>query len=134
MLKGAARIGSAWLRQASLFGSQTRFAKCCNEGCKKDFSNLHVIVDICVIPITGSVSVAKEVAYITSLIRSSGLKNQLHGYGTNIEGPWDDVFALIKKCHTALHERGVVRISSTIKCGTRTDKEQSFESKIKKVN
>ncbi len=94
---------------------------------------MRVIVDFCLIPIGVGVSVSQEVAAVEKLIRDSGLKYQLHGYGTNIEGPWDEVFALIKQCHEELHKKGTVRISSTLRVGTRTDKEQGIQDKIDKV-
>ena len=40
---------------------------------------------------------------------------------------------LIGQTHTMLHEKGVVRIQSDIRVGTRTDKKQSFEDKVKAV-
>ncbi len=94
---------------------------------------MRVIVDFCLIPIGVGVSVSQEVAAVEKLIRESGLNYQLHGYGTNIEGPWDEVFALIKQCHQELHKTGTVRISSTLRVGTRTDKEQGIQDKIDKV-
>ena len=54
-------------------------------------------------------------------------------YGTNIEGEWDEVFAAVKKCHEIVHEMGAPRISSTIRVGTRVDKNQTMEDKIKSV-
>lgn len=49
------------------------------------------------------------------------------------EGPWDEVCATIGKAHEALHEKGVVRIQSDIRIGTRTDKDQSPQDKIDAV-
>ena len=49
------------------------------------------------------------------------------------EGSWDDVMRLIGQCHSMLHQNGVVRIQSDIRIGTRTDKKQSFEDKVAKV-
>lgn len=40
---------------------------------------------------------------------------------------------VIGQCHSMLHERGVLRIQSDIRVGTRTDKKQKFEDKVKKV-
>lgn len=40
---------------------------------------------------------------------------------------------LIGQCHSMLHQNGVVRIQSDIRIGTRTDKKQSFEDKVAKV-
>jgi uncharacterized protein YqgV (UPF0045/DUF77 family) len=40
---------------------------------------------------------------------------------------------VIGQAHAMLHERGVVRIQSDIRVGTRTDKKQSFTDKVKAV-
>jgi uncharacterized protein (TIGR00106 family) len=92
-----------------------------------------VIADLCVVPLGIGVSVSKEVAICERILAAAGLKTQLHAYGTNIEGEWDQVFAAIKQCHEALHAAGVPRISSTLKFGTRTDREQTMEDKISSV-
>ena len=57
----------------------------------------------------------------------------LHAYGTNIEGEWDEVFAVVKKCHEVIHEMGAPRITTTIKAGTRVDREQSMQDKLDSV-
>lgn len=57
----------------------------------------------------------------------------MHAYGTNIEGEWDDVFAAVKRCHEVVHEMGAPRITTTLKFGTRTDREQSMQDKVSSV-
>jgi len=94
---------------------------------------MKVIVDFCLVPIGVGVSVSKYIAECENILNEAGLKTQLHAYGTNIEGEWEDVFAAIKRCHERVHELGVPRISSTIRLGTRTDREQTMEDKIKSV-
>ena len=94
---------------------------------------MKVIVDLCVVPMGVGVSVSKHVAACQKVIEDSGLEHALHAYGTNIEGEWDDVFATIKRCHEAVHEMGAPRISTTIKCGTRTDREQTMADKLQSV-
>jgi len=94
---------------------------------------MKVIVDFCLIPIGVGVSVSKYIAECEKILSEAGLKTQLHAYGTNIEGEWDEVFAAIKRCHERVHAMGAPRISSTIRLGTRTDREQSMEDKIKSV-
>ena len=39
----------------------------------------------------------------------------------------------IKECHQTLHEMGAPRISSTLRFGTRVDREQTLEDKIRSV-
>jgi uncharacterized protein (TIGR00106 family) len=94
---------------------------------------MKVIADLCVIPMGSGVSVSREVAECERILAEAGLKTKLHAYGTNIEGDWDDVFAAIKRCHEALHAMGVPRISSTIRVGTRTDRQQTMEDKVRSV-
>ncbi len=91
---------------------------------------MKVMIDLCIIPIGKGVSVSDEIAYLEQLIRKSGLKNQLHPYGTIIEGEWDEVMRLVKKCHILLHEQGTKRIFTSLKVGTRVDKEQTMEDKV----
>jgi uncharacterized protein (TIGR00106 family) len=91
------------------------------------------MADLCVIPFTGKISVADEIAECHRILKKFNVDIALHGYGTNIHGEWDEVFAAIKACHEQLHDQGVVRISSTIKVGTRTDKAQSIDDKIQAV-
>jgi uncharacterized protein (TIGR00106 family) len=91
------------------------------------------MADLCVIPFNQKISVADEIAACHRVLQSFDVELQLHGYGTNIYGEWDQVFGAIKACHQALHDSGIVRISSTIKVGTRTDKEQTIGDKIQAV-
>jgi uncharacterized protein (TIGR00106 family) len=94
---------------------------------------MKVIADLCVIPIGVGVSVSKEVAICERILAAAGLKTYLHAYGTNIEGEWDQVFAAVKQCHEALHNAGVPRVSTSMRFGTRIDREQSMEDKIRSV-
>jgi uncharacterized protein (TIGR00106 family) len=94
---------------------------------------MRVIADFCLVPLGVGVSVSKEVAACERVLAEAGLKTCLHAYGTNIEGEWDEVFAAIKRCHEAVHAMGAPRISSTLKFGTRTDREQTMEDKVRSV-
>ncbi|HKI78504.1 MAG TPA: MTH1187 family thiamine-binding protein [Ignavibacteriaceae bacterium] len=95
---------------------------------------MKVIADFCLVPIEVGISVSKYIAECEKIFKEAGLNTNLHAYGTNLEGEWDDVFASIKKCHQKIHEMGAPRISSTLRFGTRTDREQTMEDKINSVN
>ena len=94
---------------------------------------MKVIADLCVVPLGVGVSVSRYVTACERILSEAGLKTRLHAYGTNIEGEWDDVFAAVKKCHEVLHEMGAPRITSSMRFGTRTDRKQSMEDKIRSV-
>src|SRR5436305_9988657 len=94
---------------------------------------MKVIADLCVVPMGIGVSVSREVAVCERILGEAGLKVNLHAYGTNIEGEWDDVFAAIKRCHEVVHSMGAPRVSSSLRFGTRTDREQSMDDKMRSV-
>jgi uncharacterized protein (TIGR00106 family) len=91
---------------------------------------MHIIADICVVPITGRISVREEVKKAHQILKATGLPVNLHAYGTNIEGEYDVVFAALKQIHETLHAGGVPRISTTIRLGSRTDKKQGLGDKL----
>lgn len=95
---------------------------------------MNVIADLCVVPVGVGVSVSKYVAACERVLKEAGLEHRLHAYGTNIEGPWDGVFAAIKRCHEVVHEMGAPRITSSLRFGTRTDRAQTMRDKIDSVN
>ena len=94
---------------------------------------MNAIADICVVPLGVGVSVSEYVTACERIFREAGLNPRLHAYGTNVEGPWDDVMAALKRCHETVHEMGAPRITTTIRLGTRTDRAESIASKIRSV-
>ena len=67
------------------------------------------------------------------LREQSGVKNDAARQRNEHRREWDDVFAAIKKCHQVVHEMGEPRISTIIKLGTRTDRNQTMNEKIRSV-
>lgn len=94
---------------------------------------MKVIVDFCLIPLGVELSLSPYIAECERIFTEMGLSHQLHAYGTNIEGEWETVMAAIKRCHNRIHEMGAPRISSTLRLGTRTDREDSIASKVRSV-
>lgn len=94
---------------------------------------MKVIADLCLVPLGVGVSVSREITACQRVLEEAGLEVRLHAYGTNIEGEWDDVFAAIRRCHEVVHEMGAPRISTTLKFGTRTDREQTMDDKVLSV-
>jgi uncharacterized protein (TIGR00106 family) len=94
---------------------------------------MNVILDLCLVPIGADVSLSPYVAACEKVLAEAGLKTVLHANGTNIEGEWDKVFAAVKRCHEVVHGMGAPRIFTIIKLGTRTDRAQMMDDKIKSV-
>ncbi|CDZ97422.1 Thiamin/hydroxymethyl pyrimidine-binding protein-like, putative [Phaffia rhodozyma] len=81
-------------------------------------------VAVCLIPMgLDTPSVGPQIAECQRILKKSGLTYQIGGYGTNVEGPWSQVMAVIGECHQAVHKMGTPRIATDIRIGTRTDKQ-----------
>ena len=89
--------------------------------------------DICVVPIGVGVSVSAYVAACERVFVDAGLIPHLHAYGTNVEGEWDVVVNALKRCHQVVHEMGAPRVHTTVRLGTRTDRDQTLADKVASV-
>ena len=94
---------------------------------------MKVLADLTVVPLGVGVSLSEYVAACERILTEAGLHTRLHAYGTNIEGEWDAVFAAVKRCHATLHQMGAPRVMTSIKVGTRSDRDQTLEDKIRSV-
>jgi uncharacterized protein (TIGR00106 family) len=94
---------------------------------------MNAIVEFTVIPIGTGVSLSAYVAACERILAESGLSYELHANGTNVEGEWDEVMTVIKRCHEVLHRMGVPRLSTLVKIGTRTDRNQKMDEKVASV-
>ena len=92
-----------------------------------------VSIDLCLVPLGVSSSLAPYIAICQDVIKSKGLSYELGPNGTALEGEWEAVFECVKECHEEVHKHGVVRIYTTLKVNTRNDRDQSFREKVRKV-
>lgn len=91
------------------------------------------MLDFCVVPLGVGVSVSAYVAECQRVLTELGLSHQLHPYGTVVEGEWDAVFQALRACHERVHAMGAPRISTSIRLGTRSDREQTMQDKLDSV-
>ena len=94
---------------------------------------MNVMIDLCIVPIGVGTSVSEYVTACERVFQDAGLSHQMHAYGTNVEGEWDDVMAAVKRCHEVVHEMGAPRVTSSMRFGTRTDRSQTMADKIASV-
>jgi len=94
---------------------------------------MKVLAGLTVVPLGVGVSLSQYVAVCERILTEAGLRPQLHANGTNVEGEWDVVFAALRRCHETLHEMGAPRVTTTLQAGTRTDRDQTLEDKVRSV-
>lgn len=93
-----------------------------------------MIIELSIIPIGVGTSLSDYVAEVMRVIKESGLRYESHSMGTNIECDWEDIIPLVKRCHDALRNRGVERISTSLRLSERTDKPYTMEGKMKSLD
>jgi len=92
------------------------------------------VVLVTVVPLgTATPSVSQYVAGVERVLRDSGLKHELTGMGTIIEGDLDAILPVIRKMHEQPFSQGVLRVSTSIRIDDRRDKKGSIEGKIRSV-
>ncbi len=94
---------------------------------------MKVLADISIVPLATGVSLSPYVAACERVLREAGLDPRLHAFGTNVEGEWDAVFGALKRCHETVHAMGAPRVHTSIRLGTRTDRDQSLADKVRSV-
>ena len=63
-----------------------------------------MLVFFSIVPMGTGVAVGKEVADAIRVVEESGLDYQVTGMGTLVEGEWDEVMGVIRRCFDAMHE------------------------------
>ncbi len=91
-----------------------------------------MLAEFSITPIGKGVSVGRYVARCVGIVDASGLPYKLTAMGTILEGSFDDVLAVIAKCHKAVR-RDCERVSTFIKIDDRKGVRGGLESKVASV-
>jgi len=91
-----------------------------------------VLLEFSMSPLGKGESVSPYVARSLKIIEKSGLDYRLHAMGTVIEGEYDEVFDVVKKCFHAMR-KDCNRISIAIKVDYRKGKKGRLESKVASI-
>ena len=73
-----------------------------------------VLLEFSMSPLGKGESVGKYVSRSLDIIEKSGVAYRLNPMGTVLEGEWDDVFRVVKRCYERMR-KDCARISCTIK-------------------
>src|SRR5262249_35968928 len=83
-------------------------------------------------PLGKGESVAPYVARCLKVVAASGLDYRLHAMGTTLEGEWDDVFAVVRRCFEIL-KPDCERITCSIKVDYRAGPGGRLDAKVRRV-
>jgi len=90
-----------------------------------------MLVQFSLFPV-GEKSLTKPVAKMIDIIDRSGLPYQTTSMGTLVEGSYDEIFRLIKKCHNLL-KKNYDRIYGVIKLDERRGAKGRLKGKVDSV-
>jgi len=91
-----------------------------------------MVAEFSVVPIGRGESLSGLVARVVDLVDKSGLPYQLTAMGTLVEGDWDEVFALIRKCHETMRGQAS-RVYTHITVDDRDRASDRIKGKIREV-
>lgn len=91
-----------------------------------------MIAEFTIVPLDKGESLSQYVSKIIDLVDESGLEYKLTPMGTVVEGDWDEVMDLIKRCHMKMREESN-RVDSRIAIDDREGAENRITGKIESV-
>lgn len=90
------------------------------------------MVEFSVVPLGTGESVSQYVAECLRIVDSSGVNYRINPMGTVLEGDYDKVMAVVRKCHVRVMEMAP-RVITSVKIDDRKDKKATLDSKIAAV-
>ncbi len=91
-----------------------------------------MLVEFSIIPIGAGSSIGDQLAKVLKIVDASGLPYKINPMGTVIEGSWNDVMKLIKKCHDTIMKTED-RVYTTVSVDDRKGKPNRIEEKVKSI-
>ena len=91
-----------------------------------------MLVEFSIIPIGSGSSIGDQIAEVLRIVDASGLPYKINPMGTVLEGEWDEIVKLIKKCHKKVMT-SEDRVVTTISIDDRKGKPNRIEEKVKSI-
>lgn len=91
-----------------------------------------MLAEFSIVPLGTSNSISSQVARVLKIVDASELPYKINPMGTIVEGSWDDVMELIKKCHNAILKTES-RLITTISIDDRKGKSDRIDKKVESI-
>lgn len=88
-----------------------------------------MLVEFSIIPVGAGDSIGVKIAKLISIIEDGNLPYKMNPMGTVIEGKWDEVMNVVRKCHDEVLKHAP-RTVTTIKIDDRPGRSNMLSSKI----
>ena len=91
-----------------------------------------MLAEFSIVPLGAGNSISSQVARVLKIVDAGGLPYKINPMGTIVEGNWDDVMELIKKCHDAILKTES-RLITTISIDDRKGKSDRIDKKVESI-
>lgn len=91
-----------------------------------------MVVEFTIMHLEGGPHFSDKVAEIIDIVKASKIPHKLTAMGTILEGDWNEIMALIKKCHLAARKKSI-RVYTSIRIDDFHGREGRLEGKVKSV-
>jgi uncharacterized protein (TIGR00106 family) len=93
---------------------------------------MSVMVEFSVLPIGKGTSLSPVIARVLQIVVQSGVRYKANPMGTVLEGPWEEVMGVVKKCHDEVM-KDAERAVTSIKIDEQKGKDARIEKKLESV-
>ena len=91
-----------------------------------------MLIEFSIVPVGIGSSIGDQLAEVLKIVDASGLPYKINPMGTVVEGEWDEVMKLVKKCHMTVMKTGE-RAITTISIDDRKGKPNRLDEKVKSI-
>ncbi len=91
-----------------------------------------MLAEFSIVPVGVGSSIGDQLAEVLKIVDASGLPYKINPMGTVIEGNWNEVMGLVKKCHLAVMKTGE-RALTTISIDDRKGRPNRLEEKVRSI-
>ncbi len=91
-----------------------------------------MLIEFSIVPVGVGSSIGDQLAEVLKIVDASGLPYKINPMGTVVEGEWDEVMKLVKKCHMTVMKTGE-RAITTISIDDRKGKPNRLDEKVKSI-
>jgi len=91
-----------------------------------------MLAEFSIVPIGTGSSIGDQLAEVLKIVDASKLPYKANPMGTVVEGEWDDVMDLIRRCHEAVMNTGE-RVVTSISIDDRKGKPNRIDQKVESI-
>lgn len=91
-----------------------------------------MLAEFSIIPIGSGSSIGDQLAVALKVVDESGMPYKVNPMGTVVEGEWDDIIKLVKRCHDEIMKKEE-RVLISISIDDRKGKPNRIEEKVASV-